>query len=375
MSDLDLFSIIEDSLTDSQLPTEDQTPADDTQDDLQPEAQLEATPETQEAVAPSTPTQEATPPVQASPTPAHEAVPTAQPKVKTKLDDKEFQELVGVPPQYPGGRENRIPYSRVKKITDKATKMAVAEAQKVWESQTSPHVAKLAEFEGKTKDYESRLARVAKFEDIMSNNPSKFLEMLESNPVYNKWFQYVRQSIAKAEGHPSTQQAAPDPYGDMPQPDQALSDGSKVYSIEGLKGLLAWQTQQVEARVQKQIGERYEPIEKEWEANKRVQALIPQIRSQIDEARSWPLFNENESEIVSHLQADQRLSLEGAYRKVVFPKITADRNRMRESILAEVKQAPRATSAPSTAIKSAPAEATGPRSLEDIITEQVKNIR
>ena len=80
--------------------------------------------------------------------------------------------------------------------------------------------------------------------------------------------------------------------------------------------------------------------------------------------------HENEADITLALQQDQRLSLEGAYRRVVFPKITAERNTMRESILKEIKGAPTATAAPNRGFRASPSSG-GKKSLEQIIQEQV----
>lgn len=350
----DLFSIIEDSLTDSTITPEPEETTE--QVELAPETPTE-TPE-----APETPQES----IQV------DSPPDEPEKKLTKAEA--FEKLVGVPPQYPGGRENRIPYSRVKKITEKA----VSDAKKEWETQSTPRTT---EYETKVKDYESKLEQVAKFEQVMINDPEKFLNMLATVPAYKGWFDEIRSAFAvKYNSNQPIPQSTPQPGAlapqadDMPQPDQPLSDGSMVYSLDGLKALLKWQSDQTESRVTKRVEERYKPIESEWQANKRVQEMIPHVRAQIDDARTWPLFNDNEAEITQVLQADSRISLEGAYRKVVWPKMVSDRNKMRDELLKEVKQAPRATSA-TTGMAKVVQESVGPRNLEDIIAEQIKTIK
>lgn len=300
-----------------------------------------------------------------------EAAPEGEPKAeadKTKKEPEDFDKKYGLDPTYPSGRENRIPYSRVKQITKKAVK----DARKEWEAE---HTPKFQEYETKVKDYESRLERVGRFEQVMMNQPDRFLEMLSKVPAYSRFFKAVEDAFAGKfeEGAPSTGGAAA-PTSDMPQPDQTLSDGSKVYSMEGLKSLLEWQAAQVEQRVTKQVEERYKPIENEWHTQQRVQAVVPQIQAQIAEARTWPLFKESEAEITQALQKDRALSLEGAYRKVVFPKLQAERNRMREELVKEIKQAPRATSVPTSSVKAEPVESEA-RSLEDIIAAEVGKLK
>jgi len=114
----------------------------------------------------------------------------------------------------------------------------------------------------------------------------------------------------------------------------------------------------------------------EWEKHQKVQAFIPQVRAQIAEAQTWPLFAEHEAEIVKALQGNDKLTLEGAYRQVVYPKLVADRTKMREEILKEVQKAPRSTAAPGSASRSSAQQApTGPRSLEDVISDSIKTLR
>ncbi len=98
------------------------------------------------------------------------------------------------------------------------------------------------------------------------------------------------------------------------------------------------------------------------------------MQKQIDEARTWPLFNENEEGIVKALQANTNLSLEGAYRQVVWPKMTSDREAIRKQVLAEIKRAPQSTAAPSGGAKGQRVSS-GPKSLEDVIKDSLKELR
>jgi hypothetical protein len=305
----------------------------------------------------------------------------------------EFAKLAGVSQVGFGGRENRIPYSRVKKITEKAVS-DLAEAalgRKLTAGEKAvavvkAHVAQIPELTAKVTDYESRLETVGQFEQVMANDPQKFLTMLAKIPAYSEFFEFVQKAVEAAERPAPAQTAVPEqeaPATDgMPEPDEELVDGTKVYSMEGLKKLLAWNASQVESRVTnnyetklKQIEDRYSPIQKDWEEQRRIQTALPIIKKQIEEARKWPLFNESEQEILAALQADQRISLEGAYRQVVFPKLVAERNTMRQSVLKEVAADPAATSVPNRVATKPNAPTSGPKSLEDIIKEQVESIR
>jgi hypothetical protein len=89
-------------------------------------------------------------------------------------------------------------------------------------------------------------------------------------------------------------------------------------------------------------------------------------------ARSWPLFSEHEQEIVQTLRANPKISLERAYQKAILPKLKADRMKMRQELLAELKAKPTATSAP---VAATPAPAAGPTDLTEVINQAMKNSR
>lgn len=350
----DLSEIINDSITDVTLPT--------------PEVDLDTPSDVLEAVPEVTETSEVAPdPVDPAPV----------------LQD-DFDKKFGLTAQSSSGRENRIPYSRLKKITAKAINDAKTSWQKDLEASHVPS-AKFAELDTKVKDYEARLGQVAEFEKVMTTDHTRFLNMLYTIPGYKQLFDKIAGS-AQAQPDQEPVQISED----MPQPDQELSDGSKVYSLDGLKGLLAWQDSKTAKRtveqVMKQVEARYAPIERDYQSFQKVQAIKPQVDRQIADARTWPLFNENEDEIVKALQTYPAYSLERAYQAVVFPKMKADQDKfaneakvtketMRTEILKELKQAPRSTSAVSGPTRPAPQAATGPRSLEDVIADSIKGLK
>jgi len=114
--------------------------------------------------------------------------------------------------------------------------------------------------------------------------------------------------------------------------------------------------------------------------------MAPGIEYVAKSPSTWTRFNENEAEIVKVLQDHPNYSLERAYQTVVLPKleatqkaavdtVKADRDKMRAEILAELKQAPRSTSAPAQATKVAQVTSAGPQGLEDIIAAAIKTIK
>lgn len=309
----------------------------------------------------------------------------------------EFSKLVGVPQMGFGGRENRIPYSRVKKITEKAADKAASDLAEVALGRklnpgekaldvVKAHVAQLPELQTKLTDYETRLSSVGQFETVMANEPERFLGMLARIPAYKEFFEFVQKASdlmdAQAAGTPQAAGQEPVTFAagaGMPEPDEELSDGSKVYSMEGLKTLLAWNAQQVEQKVTKQFEDRYktvEPAVKDWQEQRRIQAALPVVRKQIEEAKQWPLFTESEEAIIGVLRTNPQISLEGAYRQVVFPKLVAERNKVRQDVIREAQTAPTSTSVPTRAAsKPGPQTGSGPRKLEDIIKEQVERLK
>lgn len=288
--------------------------------------------------------------------------------------EDEFAKKFGIQANSVTGRENRIPYSRVKKIVEKNEKDTIARVTKELETK----FAKFPEFETKIKDYEGRLEKVAQFEQILDSDPRTFLNMLSQHPSYTDFFKAVEQAFATQQAAPQQQQQA-DPAAGMPQPDQTLSDGSKVYSMEGLQALLKWQSDQVEQRTIKQVEQRYKPIEQAWQSQEQLAKIVPVVQRQIAEARTWDKFEELEPRVVELLQADSNISLERAYVKayqesqiVEREKLSTDRNKIRQEVIADMKKKPSASSSPTGAVKPGTQESVGPRNMEDVITEELR---
>lgn len=347
----DLENIIADSISDAELPLEEPTleaeaPADDLQHVEEPTT-TDSTPEPQEA------------------TPASETEvqsPATKP-VEAKADD--FEKRFGIPQNSPTGRENRIPYSRVKRITEKAEKDTDTRVRAEFAPKLTEFEIKVKDYETKLTDYEGRLNQVAQFEQILQNDPPQLLTMLYKIPQYQTYL----KPLFEAAQAPTPQEATPQQEqipSDMPQPDQTLPDGTMVYSMEGLSKLNTWNRKQAanEARetTLAEVNQKFGPIYQQWEQYQRVQNVLPKVQKQITEARQWPMFTENEADIVKALQADQNLSLEGAYRQVIFPRLqeslnTAQVNKdqlvkdTRASVFEELKKTPRSTSATSGGTK------------------------
>lgn len=353
----DLASIIEDAVTDAELPEPVETLADSVE------------------VAP------------AAPEPVVEPVKEpAQTVVEPPSPAEEFDQKFGLAATSASGRENRIPYSRVKKITEKAVAEAVAAKSKEYETSHTPATryqeleTKFKDYEDRVVTYEKRLEEIGRFENIMMNDVPQFITMLSRLPQYAT----VLAPLFEAGGQPATQQRQP-VSDDMPQPDQKFSDGSLGYSMDGLKALNEWNRKQAKVEAMRELEAEYGPIKADWKRHQMVQSVLPVIQAQIEDARKWKLFTESEDDIVKTLAANPAWSLERAYQHVVLPKFEAEQTKlktsaqvtkdaMRAEILKEIKAAPKATSVPAGSAKTEPVSTTG-RTLEDVINDAIKVLK
>jgi hypothetical protein len=263
-------------------------------------------------------------------------------------------------------RENRIPHSRVKSIIDKA----LAKERAEWEGKVADHTTKL-------QVYEQERQAMAAVEQMMQTNPEVFLQTLSQiNPAYGRYL--GAQAGANV--------AQVDAAASMPQPDIALGDGSKTYSMEGLQKLLDWQAAQVEQRVT----QRYQPLEQtmgQWQEAQRQQTIQASankaVQDLLNEAASWPLFgpvdpsgkmNEVQEAVLKELQTNPNISFHAAYQKVALPRLQASRDQIRQEVLKEINATPRSTSAPIASTAPTTSQS-GPRTTADIAAEIIRNTR
>lgn len=379
MDNLHLESVIEDSISDAALPPE---PVETSSEPI-----TEATPDPVETVTDPAPSDTATGEVEST----EVASPGAKAEAKAPTDD--FEKKFGIPAQSASGRENRIPYTRVKKITERAVSDAKSQFSKELETSHVP-VAKYKELEAKIQEYEPQLVQIKEFEKVMLNEPNRFLDMLVTIPSYAKIFKdLVDNAKAQVQAQAPAQATPVEADDPRPNPDQELSDGTFVYSMDGLDKLNAWNRAQARKEILKEVETRFGPLEKDYKRYQETQAALPQVQAQIADARTWPQFNENEEDIIKTLQQYPKISLERAYQHVVWPKLQAEQDKLkkeveakageakvsRESIraevLAELKKAPKATSVTQGASSKPTTQTSAPRSLEEVIAESIKGLK
>lgn len=246
----------------------------------------------------------------------------------TAADAAPAEEFESLPVRNEHGRVNRIPYDRVKTIVENAKKKVAAE----WES-------KLSESTSKASAAEGRLGEAMQLARMIHEQPEAFLAELRQVPAYAS----LLGQGPKAESEAQSAAA-------LLPPDYRTDDGGVAFSPEAVQRMLAKQASEVEERITK----RFAPIEQRFQAETRLQAAQTAVRTQLEEAASWPGFTEGQNDILRALQADPQMTLEGAWRKVVVPKMAADRDRIRQEVLAELNAKPRSTAtAPNTPVPTA----------------------
>jgi hypothetical protein len=189
--------------------------------------------------------------------------------------------------------------------------------------------------------------------DLMGE-PRAFIEKIAS--IDPRWKAFLEPQAA-----PQAQSPAPD--AQMPEPDLSLGDGSRTYSLEGIQKLLEWNTQkvlnQVDQRI-KPITEREQKAQEQAKQQEAEQALAGRVRQQMEAAKGWANWADYEGEVLKKLQADSdaaraesartgkrvrpTMTLKEAYLEVKADRLSTDHNKVREKVLAEIKQAPKATS-------------------------------
>jgi hypothetical protein len=289
---------------------------------------------------------------------------TVAPK-KDEPAKPEEEDLDNIPAKEKNGRENRLPHSRVVKITANAVTKA-----------TAPLQAEIEKSKG-------TLERIAKVENIMFNNQAQFLEMLKQIPGYAELLTpKATETVVK----PAEAEFK------MPAPDVTNEKGEAVgYSLEGLQNVVKFAVDQATAQATREtetrLGKRLEPFETQAKTAREQAAFETSFQREYEatmaEANTWPLFKEHQDAILAALVTDSKaaqaagrrptLTLESAYRKVVLPKLTTDRTKMRAELLAEIAGKPTSTSV----VKKEPAAVSSkdqedqPADLLKVITDAV----
>lgn len=275
--------------------------------------------------------------------------------------DNELAAL-GIKAPVEGQRENRLPYSRVRKIVENARKKL-----------TDAHTTELTTRDGKLTAAEARLKLVEQAEQLASTDPDRYLAMLaKSNPAYARFL-----ASPAAEAKPAAKAVEA-----RPAPDFTYEDGSKGYTEAGLEKLLQWNADQAVtaavSRVEETYSKRFGPIEEQWKAQQVAAEQMPRINAQIERAvKTWGKTFEDDyklndkSEVLQYMKANPDVPFDACVAAVMLPKAQLDRNKMRADLLTEINARPAAAAKGVLPVAKvgAPATLDGPRRLEDVIAE------
>lgn len=294
-----------------------------------------------------------------------------------------FAKEHGIDPQDQRRRENRIPYSQVKKITANAerklyeglTGEKLAEGAPIGEAITKFSTL-FKESTAKNSDYESRLASVQQVESIMENDPDRFLTMLPSiNPKYAELLK--RDTPAERE-----RLAAADK---LPEPDYDLGEGKRTYTPEGLVKLVKAVAAQARDEALAETDKKYGRIGARYEADQRIESATANFRQHVANAeKNWEGFKENAPKVYEQLRLDTtgKLTLHDAYirtmntvHKEALAAAKVDEAKLREKWVKELKAKPANTSAGSSAGVAKVVDPNKPRDPEDIIREAMAKLK
>ena len=162
----------------------------------------------------------------------------------------------------------------------------------------------------------------------------RFFQWLDSDPegAYNYLSDYLTRAGALKPKNGQSQPAKPE----RPQPLVVPETGQRFYTAEATEQI-------VQQALQQAMEEKLGPLQsrlQEFDQERTLGQARAQARAQIVEAETWPYYKDHEGAILTAMEKDKRLSLEGAYRRVVLPQI---RTLERQAVLAEMNQKPAAT--------------------------------
>lgn len=259
----------------------------------------------------------------------------AAPETPKELSEVEslLQEAGFKDERRPDGRENRIPYSKVKRIIENGLKKGRGE----WDTTRTTLERERDEHRG----------YVEQFRTAVQGDPKAFLsELAQIDQRYQAFLE------------PQAAAASPQAATEMPAPDVSLPDGSKTYSVEGLQGLIQWA---VDAKMMPKVNERIKPYAerekqaKEQEQQQRAfQEVSTRARQQMETAKSWQNWAEYEGDVLAKLQADTQqakaagkrptMTLKEAYLEVKAERLTTDHNKVRDKVIKELQGTAKSTS-------------------------------
>jgi hypothetical protein len=193
----------------------------------------------------------------------------------------------------------------------------------------------------------------------------KILGWLDTDPIgFHNFVQGQLKTDPRYASHFTREEPQPDPE---PKPDLMLEDGTLMYSPDRLKEVITWRERQWQADMDKRLS----PLEKAFQSASEQASGIRKAQEVLSDAKTWPGFEENMTDIRTLMEADKRVTLESAYRRVVVPKLQAKdrelRDSLRKEILNELKQKPAASTEVPGRVAPVTPESFKGKSTEDVM--------
>src|ERR1035437_5189379 len=281
---------------------------------------------------------------------------------------KELEDL-GLKPPKDGERENRLPYSRVKKIVENSrTKL------------TAGFTTQLAERDAKVTAAEAKVANMAAIDNLISTDPDRYIGMLAAlHP--DKYKKFLDTGFT---GKPAPPPVSPPVVLTTPRPtpDLKYEDGSLGYSPQQHEKLLDWIAADAEnkayARDDAEMTKRFGGIEQKYKNDQTTAALLPGVNAQLEWGKqTWgKLFEDDykldsKSEVLAYMRSHKGVPFEACVSAVLLPKVQADRTRMRAELLTKINARPRAAARSTPAATTTTPAVTGARDPEDVIRDAI----
>lgn len=301
---------------------------------------------------------------------------TGKPKVEAKVVEKtqvekDLEEL-GLKAPKEGERENRLPFPRVKKITENYGKKVEARVR--------------AEYEPLKTEVETlrgTAATVKNVDRLIATDPDRYITMLAGiHPEYKKFLGggKVETPAVGKDGKPAENKAVTD-LGPRPAADHKFEDGSMGYTPEQHEKLLDWVANKAKADAlaesKAEMDRRFKPLDDERKSkedyNKRVDGVKAEAAN-IREAYGADVVKKYENQIVEHMKKNPTMTATRAAREIIMPALQADRNKMRTEILVETGERPKAAK-PAPAAPAAKVEGDEPTTIEGIIAKSIEGLK
>jgi hypothetical protein len=291
---------------------------------------------------------------------------TAKPPVLDELD-KEL-EAEGIKKHSDATRENRIPYSRVRKIVEN-TKKRLSEA----------HTTALSTKETEYRQYKTKADQLDLVDRMIATDDDRYMRTLAIlHP--EKYSKYLNRE-------PVAAKPATDPDEGKPQPDYKFDDGTFGYTDKQHQRLMEWYGEKARKQAVAEVEQRFKPLEDRFKSEETNRQLQPLINAQLAQARkAWGKYFEDDykkgqsgqSEIIAFMAQNPDVEFHAAVAMVLGPKkeaeLAADRTKIREEVHAELNARPHAVQRLVPGSKRPVTESSGERTLEDVIRESIATL-